>query len=103
MKTMTIIRFKPKEKYFECFLQDLKSGDSPCYVIRRDEEIVQIWLNENIDELTDFQSDALTWLDDRRYMLQEFSKEQGHTIAVTGFIEKEPTDGVMMNFKPSLD
>tara|TARA_B100001093_G_C26350963_1_gene810241 strand:+ start:374 stop:484 length:111 start_codon:yes stop_codon:yes gene_type:complete len=36
-------------------------------------------------------------------MLQEFSKEQGHAIAVTGFIEKEPTDGVMMNFKPSLD
>ena len=37
---------------------------------------------------TGFQSDALTWLDDRRYMLQEFSKEQGHTIAATGFIEQ---------------
>ena len=103
MKTMTNIKFKPKEKYFERFLQDLKSGDSPCYVIRRDEELVQIWLNENIDELTDFQSDALTWLAYRRYMLQEFSKEKGPTIAVTGFIEKEPTDGVMINFKPSLD
>lgn len=100
---MTIIQFKPKEKYFASFLQDLKSGDSPCYIMGRDEEVFQIWLNENMDELNDFQSDALKWLDDRRHMLQDFSQEQGHTIAVTGFIEKEPNDGVLMNFKPSLD
>ena len=103
MKTMTIIKFKPKTQHYETFLRELKSGDSPCYIISRDEEIFQIWLNDSIDQLVNFQPDALTWLDEHRYMLQEFSQEEGHTIAMTGFVEKEPNDGLMKNFKPSVE
>ena len=84
-------------------MRELKSGDSLCYIISRDEEIFQIWLNDSIDQLIDFQPDALTWLDEHRYMRQEFSQEEGHTIARTGFVEKEPIDGLMKNFKPNVE
>ena len=103
MKTMTIINLSRKHSTMGLFLRKLKSGDSPCYIISRDEEIFQIWLNDSIDQLVNFQPDALTWLDEHRYMLHEFSQEEGHTIAMTGFVEKEPNDGLMKNFKPSVE
>ena len=75
------------------FLRELKSGDSPCYIIFIDEEIFQIWLNDSIDQRVDFQPDAFNWLDEHRFMLREFSQEEGHTIAITGFVEKNLTTG----------
>ena len=84
-------------------MRELKSGERPCFIISRDEEIFQIWLNDKIDQLVDFQPVALTWLDEYRYMLQEFSHEEGHTKAMMGFVEKEPNDGLMKNFKPSVE
>ena len=46
---------------------------------------------DSIEELTASQPEGLEWLDEHRYMLQEYSPEEGHTRPMTAFIEQEPS------------
>ena len=91
MKTMTIVRYKPKPEHYDLFLSDLISASGRShYIASRDDEVLHVWVSKSIDRLTDEQPGALSWLDEHRHMLQEYSEEEGHTRVITGFVEKEP-------------
>ena len=90
MKTMTMVYFKPKPEYFDQFVAALKNGAKNSYVLTRDDEVMEVWLKDSIDELAEQQPSALSWLDRHRYMLQEYSADEGHTRPFTAFVEQEP-------------
>ena len=50
-----------------------------------------MFISDSIEELTDSQPEGLEWLDEHRYMLQEYSPEEGHTRPMTAFVEQEPS------------
>ena len=56
-----------------------------------DEEVIEVFISDSIEELTDSQPEGLEWLDEHRYMLQQYSPEEGHTRPMTAFIEQEPS------------
>ena len=89
MKTMTMVRFKPKPEYFEQFVDALKLTVLNSYILTRDEEVLEIWLKDSVDELAEQQPSALDWLDRHRYMLEEYSPEEGHTRPFTDIVEQE--------------
>tara|TARA_B100001093_G_scaffold433049_1_gene429818 strand:- start:56 stop:349 length:294 start_codon:yes stop_codon:yes gene_type:complete len=91
MKTMTMVRFKPKPEYFDQFVDALKLSVPNSYILTRDEEVLEIWLKDSVDELAEQQPGALDWLDRHRYMLEEYSPEEGHTRPFTAFVEQEPS------------
>ena len=91
MKTMTMVRFKPKPEYFDKFVDAKKLSVPNSYILTRDEEVLEIWLKDSVDELAKQQSSALDWLDRHRYMLEEYSPEEGHTRPFTAFVEQEPS------------
>ena len=90
MKTMTMVYFKPKPEHFDEFVASLKKSAPDSYVLTRDEEVMEVWLKDSVDELAEQQPSALDWLDQHRYMLQEYSNEEGHTSPFTAFVEQEP-------------
>ena len=90
MKTMTMVYFKPKPEHFDAFVDALKNSAPDSYILTRDEEVMEVWLKDSVDELAEQQPSALDWLDRHRYMLQEYSKEEGHTRPFTAFVEQEP-------------
>ena len=90
MKTMTMVYFKPKPEYFYEFVDSLKNSASNSYVLTRDGEVMEVWLKDSVDALAEQQPSALDWLDRHRHMLQEYSKEEGHTRPFTAFVEQEP-------------
>ena len=94
MKTLSMIRFKPKPEYFDEYLTALKDAlrGHEHYLLTRDEEIFQIWVTDGIDDLADFQDAGLSFLDEHRHMLKEYS-EGSHSIPITAFVEQEPTSG----------
>lgn len=100
MKTLSMIKFKPKPEYFDQYLSALKKAlkGHEHYILTRDEEIFQIWVSEGIDDLASFQDAGLTFLDYHRYMLQEYSKDS-HSIPTTAFIEQEPASGGLKSFE----
>ena len=91
MKTMTMVRFKPKPEYFDKFVDALKLSVPNSYILTRDEEVLEIWLKDSVDELAEQQPSALDWLERHRYMLKEYSPEEGHTRPFTAFVEQEPS------------
>ena len=90
MKTMTMVYFKPTPEYFDQFITALRRGAPNSYVLTRDEEVMEVWLRDSIDELAEQQPSALSWLDRHRHMLKEYSEEEGHTRPFTAFVEQEP-------------
>jgi hypothetical protein len=91
MKTMTMVYFKPKPEYFEQYVEALKKSSPESYILTRDDEVIEIWLQPSVEKLAEQQSEALDWLDDHRYMLEEYSPEEGHTRPYTAFGEQEPS------------
>ena len=65
---------------------------------KRDDEVFQIWVNAAIEDLADFQNAGLTFLDEHRHMLQEYSADS-HSIPITAIIEQEPISGGIKSFK----
>ena len=86
MKTMKMVRFKPKPEYFDEFLNTFKFSAPNGYILTRDEEVLEIWLKASLDKLAEKQPGALDWLDRHRYMLEEYSSEEGHTRLFTAFV-----------------
>ena len=93
MKTMTMIYYKPNPEHFDDFVGALKKISPGSYVLARDEEVIEVFIMDSIEELTASQPEGLEWLDEHRYMLQEYSPEEGHTRPMTAFIEQEPSVG----------
>ena len=100
LKTLSMIRFKPKPNYFDDWVTALKNAlkGHEHYVLTRDDEVFQIWVTDAIEDLADFQHAGLTFLDEHRYMLQEYSADS-HSIPITAFIEQEPISGGIKSFK----
>jgi len=95
MKTLTIIRFKPKPQYYDRFRASLSRAVESLdhYVCERDDEIFQVFVSSGIEQVSDFQDPAVTWLDKKKFMLQEYSLEEGHTRPITTFVHQEPDNG----------
>ena len=91
MKTLSVIRYKPKPELYSEFLDALlkESGDATSFIVGKDEEIWEFWISSSIEEVSDAQPESLTWLDKHRHMLEEFS-EEGHTESWTGLVFAEP-------------
>ena len=91
MKTLRFIRYKPKPELYSEFLDALlkESGDATSFIVGKDEEIWEFWINSSIEEVSEAQPESLTWLDEHRHMLEEISKE-GHTESWTGLVFAEP-------------
>ena len=91
MTKVSIIRFKPKPECFNEFLNNIKernkdralSKPPTNYLITTfDEVIAVIFRNEN--ELSESSAKGVNWLNTQRNLLLEYSKEEGHTIPLTG-------------------
>ena len=59
MKTMTMVRFRPKPEYFDQFVDALKLSVPNSYILTRDEEVLEIWLKDSVDELAEQQPGTL--------------------------------------------
>ena len=68
MKTMTMIYYKPNPEYFDDFVAALKKISPGAYVLTRDEEVIEVFISDSIEELTDSQPEGLEWLDEHRYI-----------------------------------
>ena len=80
MKTLRFIRYQPKPELYSELLDALlkESGDATSFIVGKDEEIWEFWINSSFEEVSVAQPESLTWLVEHRHMLEEISKE-GHT------------------------
>ena len=92
MKTFSEISYKPNPEFFDQFLDELCRDIRHRFVVVRDDENFQFWISNRIEIISDAQPKALTWLDERRHMLQEYPDGHGHTMSWTGFVRKTPDD-----------
>ena len=86
MKTITLIYFKPKPEHFDEYVKALKKISLDSYICSRDKEIIQVFVNNSIEALTDTQPEDLEWLYQHSHMLQEYSTEEVHSRPFTAFI-----------------
>jgi hypothetical protein len=91
MKTFTLIYFKPKLEYFDEYVKAFKKISPDSYICSRDKKIIQVFVNNSIEALTDTQPEDLEWLHQHKHMLQEYSTEEVHSRPYTAFIEHEPS------------
>ena len=65
MKTLRFIRYQPKPELYSEFLDALlkESGDATSFIVGKDEEIWEFWINSSIEEVSEAQPESLTWLD----------------------------------------
>ena len=98
MKTCSIIRFKPKEDYYEAFVEARKARSAAMiehpnrvseYTLLAGDEVVSVTIFNDVDYVIKMQDMALEWLDQHRYMLEEYSSADRHTIAITGLVDAE--------------
>ena len=91
MKTLGVIRNKQKPALYNEFLNTLlkESGDATSFIVGKDKEIWEFWINALIEEVSEAQPESITWLIKHRHMLQEIT-EEGHTESWTGLIFAEP-------------
>ena len=98
MKTCSIIRFKPKENYYEAFVEARKTRSEAMiehpnrvseYTLLAGDEVVSVTIFNDVDYVIKMQDMALEWLDQHRYMLEEYSSADRHTIAITGLVDAE--------------
>ena len=85
-----MVYFKPKPEYSEQYIDALKKSSSDSYIITRDDGFFEIWLQPSVEKLAEQQLEAFDWLDDHRYMLEEYSPAEGNTRPYTAFVEQEP-------------
>ena len=50
---MRMVYFKPKPEYFDQSVDVLKEGAPSSYVLTRDDEVMEVWLQDSIDELAE--------------------------------------------------
>ncbi len=53
------------------------------------DEVVSVTIFNDVDYVIKMQDMALEWLDQHRYMLEEYSSADRHTIAITGLVDAE--------------
>ena len=55
MKTLSVIRYKPKPELYSEFLDALlkESGDATSFIVGKDEEIWEFWINSSIEEVSE--------------------------------------------------
>ena len=87
----SIIRFKPKPECFEQFLNNIKERNRDRaltkppthYLLTTPDEVIAIIFRQE-NEFLDSSAKGVNWLDTQRHLLIEYSKEDGHTIPLTG-------------------
>ena len=87
----SIIRFKPKPECFDVFLNNIKQRNieralakpPTHYLLTTPDEVIAIIFRQE-SEFSDSKAKGVNWLDTQRHLLIEYSKEDGHTIAMTG-------------------
>ena len=98
MKAMSIIRFKPKPENYDEFIdvQTYRNAkkreefpDQKRWLFQFGDEVVYVKISPSIETLVDQQPESLSSLDDVRHMLEPYSDEDGHTIAMSGVIMDE--------------
>ena len=98
MKTCSIIRFKPKEDCYEAFVEARRARSKAMiehpnrvseYTLLAGDEVVSVTIFNDVDYVIKMQDMALEWLDQHRFMLEEYSSADRHTIAITGLVDAE--------------
>ena len=98
MKVMSIIRFKPKPENYDEFIdvQTYRNAkkreefpDQKRWLFQFGDEVVYVKISPSIETLVDQQPESLSSLGDVRHMLEPYSDEDGHTIAMSGVIMDE--------------
>ena len=98
MKVMSIIRFKPKPENYDEFIdvQTYRNAkkreefpDQKRWLFQFGDEVVYVKISPSIETLVDQQPESLSSLYDVRHMLEPYSDEDGHTIAMSGVIMDE--------------
>ena len=87
----SIIRFKPKPEYFDVFLNNIKERNRERaltkppthYLLTTPDEVIAIIFRQE-SEFSDSTAKGVNWLDTQRHLLIEYSKQDGHTIPLTG-------------------
>ena len=72
LKTFSEIAYKPKQEFFDQFLEEFCRDIRHSFVVVRDDEIFQFLMTNRIEIISGAQPKALTWLDERWHMLQEY-------------------------------
>ena len=91
MTKVSVIRFKPKPECFKEFLNNIKernidkaNATPPThYLMTTADEVVAIAFRAE-SELSESSARGVNWLDSQRHLLLEYSKEDRHTIPLTG-------------------
>ena len=98
MKVMSVIRYKPKPEYYEEFINVHTSRnakkreeipDQKRWLFKFGDEVIYVKISPSIETLVDQQPESLSSLDDKRHMLEPYSEDDGHTIAISGVIIDE--------------
>ena len=87
----SIIRFKPKPECFEEFLSNIKERNRDRaltkppthYLLTTPDEVIAIIFRQE-GEFSESTAKGVNWLDSQRHLLIEYSKQDGHTIPLTG-------------------
>lgn len=72
MKTLTVIYFKPKSEHFDDHVEALKKISPDGYICSRDEDVIQVFVNNSIEAPTNTQPEDLGWFDQHRHVLHEY-------------------------------
>tara|TARA_B100000242_G_scaffold45108_1_gene26789 strand:+ start:265 stop:555 length:291 start_codon:yes stop_codon:yes gene_type:complete len=91
MTKVSVIRFKPKPECFDVFLNNIKERNReralakpPAhYLLTTPDEVIAIIFRPE-SEFSDSSAKGVNWLDTQRHLLIQYSKEDGHTIPLTG-------------------
>ena len=91
MTKVSIIRFKPKPECFDVFLNNIKERNRERaltkppthYLLTTPDEVIAIIFRLE-SEFSDSSAKGVNWLDKQRHLLIQYSKEDGHTIPLTG-------------------
>ena len=98
MKVMSVIRFKPKPENYEEFINIQTSRNAKKrqefpnqkrWLFQFGDEVIYVKISPSIETLVDQQPESLSSLDDVRHMLEPYSEDDGHTLAMSGVIIDE--------------
>ena len=88
MKKLTIVKFKPKPECYDEFIEALKEQGRSAYHIEHyimecADEVVAVSIRD-AEQLEESAKQGIFWLDQQRHLLEEYNKEDRHTIFMTG-------------------
>ena len=99
MRTVSIVRFKPKVEFYDQFVYACKKRaawrreNAPSLLKRiiacSDDEVIDISIMDNVNFAIDKQESGLQWLDEHRHMLIEYNEQDRHTLPISGLIIDE--------------